>query len=68
MGNLKSVYNALNKIECDCKISSDVNEIRNADGLILPGVGAFPDCMSNLKKNNLDEESQPKEGYKGWEY
>lgn len=55
MGNLKSVYNALNKIECDCKISSDVNEIRNADGLILPGVGAFPDCMSNLKKNNLDE-------------
>ena len=53
MGNLKSVYNALKKIDCDCKISSDVNDIKAADGLILPGVGAFPDCMDNLKKSNL---------------
>jgi len=55
MGNLKSVYNALKKIECECIISSDVEEIRKADGLILPGVGAFQDCMDNLTKANLPE-------------
>lgn len=53
MGNLKSVYNALKKIDCECKISSDINDIKAANGLILPGVGAFPDCMDNLKKSNL---------------
>lgn len=55
MGNLKSVYNALKKIDCECIISSDINEIRNAKALILPGVGAFPDCMDNLKKSKLIE-------------
>ncbi|NLK94975.1 MAG: imidazole glycerol phosphate synthase subunit HisH [Clostridiales bacterium] len=53
MGNLKSVYNALVKINCPCKISSDIAEIRKADKLILPGVGAFKDCMDNLNKANL---------------
>ncbi|MGG7178683.1 imidazole glycerol phosphate synthase subunit HisH [Clostridium paraputrificum] len=53
MGNLKSVFNALKKIECECKISSSIDDIRNADGLILPGVGAFKDCMDNLKKSGL---------------
>ena len=53
MGNLKSVYNALKKIECDCKISSDIEDIRKADKLILPGVGAFKDAMDNLEKMNL---------------
>ena len=52
MGNLKSVYNALKKIECDCKISSDIEDIRKADKLILPGVGAFKDCMDNLNKSS----------------
>ena len=55
MGNLKSVYNALIKIGCECKISSDIEELRKADGLILPGVGAFKDCMDNLKNANLIE-------------
>lgn len=55
MGNLKSVYNALIKIGCACKISSDKDEIMKADGLILPGVGAFKDCMDNLEKHNLPE-------------
>lgn len=55
MGNLKSVYNALIKIGCECKISSDIEELRKADGLILPGVGAFKDCMDNLKKAKLIE-------------
>ena len=53
MGNLKSVYNALVKIGCECKITADKDEIRKADKLILPGVGAFKDCMDNLRKADL---------------
>lgn len=55
MGNLKSVYNALVKINCSCIISSDIEEIRKADKLILPGVGAFKDCMDNLNRVKLVE-------------
>lgn len=55
MGNLKSVYNVLKKLECECKISSDIEEIRKADKLILPGVGAFKDCMDNLNKAGLPD-------------
>ena len=54
MGNLKSVLNALNKIECEAKISSNVQDIRKADALILPGVGAFKDGMDNICRLNLD--------------
>lgn len=53
MGNLRSVENALKEIDCPCKISKDIDEIRNAKGLILPGVGAFYDCMKNLNKSGL---------------
>lgn len=53
MGNLKSVYNALKKIECESIITSDKEKIKSADALILPGVGAFKDCMDNLKKADL---------------
>ena len=52
MGNLKSVYNALKKVNFDCQISSEVTDIEMADKLILPWVGAFKDAMDNLQ--NLD--------------
>lgn len=52
MGNLKSVYNALKKVNFDCQISSEVTDIEMADKLIFPGVGAFKDAMDNLQ--NLD--------------
>ena len=55
MGNLKSVSNALNYLNLENKISDDINEIRNADGLILPGVGAFPDAMETIEKKGLDK-------------
>ncbi|HCW53051.1 MAG TPA: imidazole glycerol phosphate synthase subunit HisH [Clostridium sp.] len=55
MGNLKSVSNALNHLNLENKISDDINEIRNADGLILPGVGAFPDAMETIEKKGLDK-------------
>lgn len=55
MGNLKSVFNALKKINCESKISSDKEELRKADALILPGVGAFKDCMDNLERTGLSD-------------
>ena len=54
MGNLHSVKNAFDSIGCETMISSDKNELKRADGLILPGVGAFPDAMSFLKMNGMD--------------
>lgn len=53
MGNLKSVENALIKIGCECKISNKEEDLINAEGLILPGVGAFYDCMKNLQNSGL---------------
>lgn len=55
MGNLKSVNNALKALGIESKITSNVDDIYKADGIILPGVGAFPVCMENLKKLNLIE-------------
>lgn len=50
MGNLKSVQKALDYIGADNKITSDECEIKNSSGIILPGVGAFPEAMKNLRK------------------
>lgn len=52
-GNLFSVQNALNFLGFENKISSDKKEIENADKLILPGVGAFPDAMKKLNTSGL---------------
>ncbi|WP_321835303.1 imidazole glycerol phosphate synthase subunit HisH [Clostridium butyricum] len=55
MGNLKSVRNALNYLGIENKISDDYDEIRKADALIFPGVGAFPDAMDTIEKLGLDK-------------
>ncbi|MBE6071154.1 MAG: imidazole glycerol phosphate synthase subunit HisH [Clostridium butyricum] len=55
MGNLKSVRNALNFLGLENKISAKEEEIKNADALILPGVGAFPDAMDTIEKLGLDK-------------
>ena len=52
-GNLFSVQNALNYLGLENRVSSDPAEIRSADGLILPGVGAFPDAMRMLNASGL---------------
>ncbi|MDP4146147.1 MAG: imidazole glycerol phosphate synthase subunit HisH [Bacillota bacterium] len=54
MGNLRSVEKALEFVGAKAVITSDKDEILNSDGIILPGVGAFPDAMENLKKDGLD--------------
>lgn len=55
MGNLESVSKALKHLGFDVTFTSNIEEIASADGVILPGVGAFPDCMNNLKSLNLIE-------------
>ncbi len=56
MGNLHSVKNALEKLGHECVISSDIEDIRRADKLILPGVGAFPDAAAALREMGLFDE------------
>ncbi len=53
MGNLKSVFNALEYIGQDCKIINQENEIADCSHLIVPGVGTFNCAMENLNKSNL---------------
>ena len=53
MGNLGSVKNALDSLNIESVITSDINVIKTADKLILPGVGAFKQAMDNLKELNL---------------
>ena len=54
MGNLRSVHNALGKLEVPCVISADPAVLETCDKVILPGVGAFGDCMANIKERKLD--------------
>ncbi len=55
LGNLGSILNSLNQIDCSAKILENPKEIKNSDRLILPGVGSFKVGMKNLIKNNWDE-------------
>jgi glutamine amidotransferase len=55
VGNLKSVQNALKALNIPSVISSDNNEIAESRSIIVPGVGAFPDAMKNLKSRGLDK-------------
>ena len=54
-GNLHSVKNALDFLGTQSVITSDADEILAADAVILPGVGAFGDCMACLREMNLIE-------------
>ena len=54
IGNLRSVQKALEYIGLEGIITSDKESILNSQGIILPGVGAFPDAMDNLKAQGLD--------------
>ena len=55
MSNLFSVQHACEHLNIEAEITSDPKKIAQADGAILPGVGAFGDAMANLKKLGLDE-------------
>ncbi len=55
MGNLRSVEKALEHVGAKATIANDAETIRAADGLILPGVGAFPRAMEGVRELGLDE-------------
>jgi len=55
MGNRRSVEKALQHVGVRASVSSDLDHLRHADGLVVPGVGAFPRAMENLRELGLDE-------------
>jgi glutamine amidotransferase len=55
MGNLRSVEKALEHVGATATITNDAAVVRDADGLVLPGVGAFPKAMERVRELGLDE-------------
>lgn len=56
MGNLLSVQRAFEKCGSDAVVSDNPLDLREAEHIVLPGVGAFPDAMENLKAHGWLEE------------
>jgi imidazole glycerol-phosphate synthase subunit HisH len=54
MGNLRSVEKALERVGATAEISADPGRVEAADGVILPGVGAFPKAMERVHELGLD--------------
>jgi glutamine amidotransferase len=55
MGNLRSVQKAFERVGAHAEITRDPAVIESADGLVLPGVGAFGVCMDHLREYRLVE-------------
>ncbi len=55
MGNLRNVQRGFEKVGFVAKVTRSKKEIEKASGIVLPGVGAFKDCMVNLDKYDLTE-------------
>jgi glutamine amidotransferase len=55
MGNLRSVQKAFEKIGFEAEVTRSKRQIDKAEAIVLPGVGAFKDCMNNLEKYGLTD-------------
>lgn len=55
MGNLRSVQKGFEKVGFDAVVTADPRDVLEADRVVLPGVGAFPDCMRNLEQGGFVE-------------
>lgn len=55
MGNLKSVEKGFKKIGIDASVTSNPRVVNDAKAIVLPGVGAFKDCIKNLSDLSLTE-------------
>ena len=53
MGNIKSLYNAINFLDYNVKVSRNKKEILKSDFVFLPGVGAFKEAIFNINKYHL---------------
>jgi imidazole glycerol-phosphate synthase subunit HisH len=54
-GNLRSAQRALVQVGADVVVTSDVEKARDADGVVLPGVGAFAACMAGVIEVGADD-------------
>jgi len=57
-GNLRSVHKALLKVGAEVQIVQHPEEMQDARAIVLPGVGAFDDCINALRKQELLEGSR----------
>ncbi len=55
IGNLRSAQKALQHVGADARLTADPGLVREAAGVVLPGVGAFGACMSALRATGLDD-------------
>lgn len=55
MGNLRSVEKAFERLGFEARVSSKPEDITAADKVVLPGVGAFRDCITNLREGGFVE-------------
>ena len=55
MGNLRSVYKALEHVGAEPELTSDHGRVREAEAIVLPGVGAMPKAMEQVRTLGLDE-------------
>ncbi len=53
VGNIRSLYNALKRLDYPVTVSDNIKDINSSSGIILPGVGAYSAAMDNLNKMNL---------------
>jgi imidazole glycerol-phosphate synthase subunit HisH len=55
MGNLRSVYKALEHVGAQPELTADHDRVRAADAVVLPGVGAMPKAMESVRALELDQ-------------
>ncbi|MFP4661060.1 MAG: imidazole glycerol phosphate synthase subunit HisH [Halanaerobiales bacterium] len=55
IGNLGSVYKAFKYLDIDVVLTRDTEDIKKADGIVLPGVGAFGEGMLNLRRMGFED-------------
>ncbi len=55
MANLRSVQKAFERVGHPARISAEPEQVRDADKIVLPGVGAFCDAIARLRETHLDE-------------
>ncbi|HVW79608.1 MAG TPA: imidazole glycerol phosphate synthase subunit HisH [Mycobacteriales bacterium] len=54
-GNLRSAERALARVGAEVRVTADLDAARAADGVVLPGVGAFAACMAGVREVGADE-------------
>ena len=55
MGNRRSVEKAFERVGAAVQLTADHDLLRAADGIVVPGVGAYPEAMRRLREQGLDE-------------